>query len=263
MALLVLAFMGATASQAWATLEIQSYNDPAGDDTVMSYRLLKGDGNPAGGGVPDPFNLLPTERRSFGPPPGTYAWKALPPAGWKVAAIACQRVDPTTGVAQPSRPGEFTIDVANGQVNIDHRQDEDQYCAFTNQRISGSGTSSGGGSGQGASSGVSPTLPGGAPGSLAPALLKVTPGLRFAKATIRITRKSLIKAQLLKGNRVVGSLRVTHRAGTHVVKVSLTRKARRSFQRQGLKRVTLTLRIVVVGSNRATKVLRFGVVVRL
>jgi hypothetical protein len=260
-AILVLSFSAATAAEAGATLEIQSYNDPAGDQTVMTYRLLKGDGQPAGGGIPDPFTLLPTERRSFGPPPGTFTWKAVPPAGWKVSAIGCQRVDPATGIAQPSRPGEFTANVANGQVTIDHRTDEDQYCAFTNQKISGAGSS---GSGQGSSSGVSPTLPGSVTGSLGPALLKVTPGLRFAKATVRISRKSVIKAQLLKGKRVVGSARVTRNAGTHVVTVSLNKDYRRSLQRQGRKRVTLTLRVVVKGtSNNATKVFRFGVVVRL
>jgi hypothetical protein len=259
-AVLVLAFTGAMAPSAWATLEIQSYNDPAGDPTVMTYRLLKGDGQPAGGGVPDPFPLIPAERKSFGPPAGTFIWKALPPAGWKVSAIACQRVTPGTNVPQPPRPGEFQVDLANSQVTIDHGKDEDQYCAFTNQRISGSGSAGGGG---GSSSGVSPTLPGSTPGSLGTALLKVTPGKRFAQASIRISRQSVINAQLLKGKKVVGKTRVTRKAGTHTIKVFLAKKYRQSYQRQGLKRVTLTLKVVVVGSNKAVKVFRFGVVVRL
>jgi hypothetical protein len=258
-AVLVLAFTGALAPSAWATLEIQSYNDPAGDPTVMTYRLLKGDGQPTGGGVPDPFVLTPAERKSFGPPAGTFIWKALPPAGWRVSAIACQRVTPGTNVPQPPRPGEFQVDLTNGQVTIDHGKDEDQYCAFTNQKISGAA----GSGGAGGSSGLSPTLPGSTPGSLGPALLKVTPGKRFAQASIRISRQSVINAQLLKGKKVVGATRVTHKAGTHTIKVFLAKKYRQSYQRQGLKRVTLTLKVVVVGSNKAVKVFRFGVVVRL
>jgi hypothetical protein len=68
---LVVSFMAATAADAWATLEIQSYNDPAGDKTVMSYRLLNADGQPVGGGIPDPFTLTEGEPKSFGPPAGT------------------------------------------------------------------------------------------------------------------------------------------------------------------------------------------------
>jgi hypothetical protein len=182
----------------------------------------------------------------------------VPPAGWQVTDIQC------LNRFRPANPGEFTIDVTNGQATVVHGATDDQYCAFTNRKISPSGSGGGSGSGQGAASGISPTVPGG-PGTLAkgPAVLRVASGLRFARATVRISRKSLIKAQLLKGERVVGSKRVTHRAGTHVVKVSLTRKAWRRFKRQGLKRVTLTLKIVVVGSNRSTKVFRYGVIVRL
>ena len=85
----------------------------------------------------------------------------------------------------------------------------------------------------------------------------------FPLATIRLSRQSVIKAQLLQGTKVVGTARVTKNAGTHVVKVSLTKKARRAFQRQGRKRVTLTLKVVVVGNNKATKVFRYRVVVRI
>ena len=139
-AFLVLGFTGASASQAWATLEIQSYNDPAGDPTPMSYMLLTA-GQPSPGVSPNPFVLSEGERKSFGPLQGSYTWKGLPPAGWKVAAINCQRVSPTTGAPQAPRPGEFVVDLANGQVTVDHRTGEDQFCAFTNQKVAGSGSS--------------------------------------------------------------------------------------------------------------------------
>lgn len=258
-AFLVLGFTGASASQAWATLEIQSYNDPAGDPTLMSYMLLTA-GQPSPGVSPNPFVLTEGERKSFGPLQGIYTWKGLPPAGWKVAAINCQRVDPRTGAPQVSRPGEFVIDLANGQVTVDHRTGEDQFCAFTNQKVAGSGSNP---SGQGSSSGVSPTLPTAASLPVGTALLRVTTGRRFASASVRISRRSVIKAQLLKGKRVVGAARVTREAGTHAVKVFLNTKDRRRFQRQGLKRVTLTLKVVVIASNGFTKVFRYGVVVRL
>jgi hypothetical protein len=258
-ALLVLGFTGASASQAWATLEIQSYNDPAGDPTLMSYMLLMA-GQPLPGVTPNPFVLTEGERKSFGPIQGIYTWKGLPPSGWKVAAINCQRVDPTTGAPQVPRPGEFVIDLASGQVTVDHRKGEDQFCAFTNQKVAGSGSSP---SGQGSSSGVSPTLPTAASLPVGTALLRVTTGRRFASASVRISRRSVIKAQLLKGKRVVGSARVTREAGTHAVKVFLNTKDRRRFQRHGLKRVTLTLKVVVIASNGFTKVFRYGVVVRL
>ena len=261
-AFLVLGFTGASASQAWATLEIQSYNDPAGDPTPMSYMLLMG-GQPSSGVTPNPFVLTEGERKSFGPVQGSYTWKGLPPAGWRVAAINCQRVDASPGAVQAPRPGEFVVDLANGQVTVDHRTGEDQFCAFTNQKVAGSGSSP---SGQGSSSGVSPTVPtSGAVASVpaGAALLRVTSGRRFASASVRISRRSVIKAQLLKGKRVVGTARVTREAGTHAVKVFIKAKDRRRFQRQGLKRVTLTLKVVIVGSNGFTKVFRYGVVVRL
>jgi hypothetical protein len=251
-AVLVLSFFAATAAEAGATLEIQSYNDPAGDATVMTYRLLLPSGQPVLGGIPDPFTLTEGEPKSFGPGDGTYVWKALPPAGWQVSDIKC------LNRFRPTEAGEFTPDLANGQVTVRHLGTEDQYCAFTNRRISAGALAP--------STGVSPTLPGasGSQGaSRTTALLGVKPGLRYASATIRLARKSVIKAQLLKGKRVVGSVRVTHRAGTHVVKVFLKKRYRQSFQRQGLKRVTLTVRVVVVGSNHVTKVFRYGVIVRL
>jgi hypothetical protein len=262
-AVLVLAFTGAMAPSAWATLEIQSNNNPAGDPTVQSYQLLNGDGTPRGGLVQNPFPLTASERKSFGPPAGTYIWQAIPAAGWKVGDIQCLRVDPATGNAIPSTPGEFAIDVANGRVTINHAANVDEYCAFTNVKISAppSGATGGGGG-----TGVSPTLPGTVTGSLSQgstALLRVLGGVHYAKAQVRIARQSVIRLQLLKGKRVVGTARFVRKAGTPTLKVSLTRSYRRSLQRQGRKKVTLTLKITVVGSNKATKVFRYGVVVKV
>ena len=258
LATLVVAFMAAMAAEASATLEIQSYNDPAGDPTLITYRLFASDlTTPL---IPD-FTLGDGAKASFGPDPNVYGhfytFQALPPAGWKVADIQC---------VSKAGTGTFAYDIANGRVTITHDVGEDQYCAFTNRKTSGSGGSgSGGGGAAGGSTGVSPTVPGASPSSLrrAPALLRVRGGRRFASATIRIARKSVIKAQLKKGKRVVGTTRVEHKAGTYVVEVALRKKWRRRYQHQGLKRVTFTLRVVVVGSNRATNVFTSGVIVRL
>ena len=244
--------MAAMAPKASATLEIQNYNDPAGDPTRITYRLFAGEPEPL---IPD-FTLGDGAQTSFGPDPNvyghSYTFQALPPAGWKVADIQCVTYAGT---------GAFAYDIANGRVTITHDVGQDHYCAFTNRKTSVSGS----GGGVGGSTGVSPTVPGALtnPRSRAPALLRVRGGRRFASATIRIARKSLIKVTLRKGKRVVGTTRVTRKAGTHVVKVALRKKFRRRYQRQGRKRVTFNLRVVVVGSNRATKVFSSGVIVRL
>jgi hypothetical protein len=253
LATLVAAFMGAMAATASATLEIQNYNNPAGDPTLITYRLFAGGPEPL---IPD-FTLGDGAKVSFGPDPNrygrSYTFQALPPAGWQVADIRCASFSPGTGA--------FAYDIANGRVTITHDVGQDHFCAFTNRNTSSPGS----GGAAGGSTGISPTVPGASPSSRskAPALLRVRGGRRFASATIRIARKSVIKAQLRKGKRVVGTTRVTHKAGTHVVKVALRKKWRSRYQRQGRKRVTLTLRVVVVGSNRATKVFTSGVIVRL
>jgi hypothetical protein len=262
-AVLVLAFTGAMAPSAWATLEIQSNNNPAGDPTVHSYALYNGDGTLRGGIAQNPFPLTAGERKSFGPPAGAYIWQATPAAGWKVGDIQCLHVNPATGNAIPITPGEFAIDVANGRVTINHAQDQDEYCAFTNVKISAPAS---GATGGGGGTGVSPTLPGtvtGAQSQGATALLRVVGGLHFATAQVRIARPSVIRLQLLKGKKVVGTARFTRNAGTPTLKVSLSKSYRKSLQRQGRKKVTLTLKITVVGSNKATKVFRYGVVVKV
>jgi hypothetical protein len=246
-AVLVLSFFAATAAEAGATLGIVNHNDPAGDPTAITYRLLAPpDTAPY---VPD-WTLGDGVDKSFGVKPGTYTFQALPPAGWQVASIQC---------VGRGRPGEFAIDVPNGRVTAVHQAGDEQYCSFTNHRTSAASGPT--------SAGVSPvvptnklpevTLPTG------PVLLRVRGDRGFASAVLRLTRQSVVKAQLLKGKKVVGTTRVIKKAGTHTVKVSLAKKYRRSYLRQGLKRVTLTLKVVVVGSNRFTKVFRFGVVVRL
>jgi hypothetical protein len=261
-AVLVLAFSGAMASNAWATLEIQSNNNPAGDPTLQTYALYNSDGT-LRGGLKDnlnPFSLTEGERRSVGPPAGTYIWQATPAAGWKVGDIQCFHVDPTTGNAIPTLPGEFAIDVAGGRVTINHADGQDEYCAFTNVKITAGGPSSGSGSG------VSPTLPGTVTGSLSQgktALLRVLGGLHYAKAQVRISRKSVIRLSLLKGKSVVGTARYTRKAGTPTLTVKLRDSYRRSLKRKGVKKVTLTLKITIVGNNKATKVFRYGVVVRV
>jgi hypothetical protein len=246
LALLVLTFLAATAAEAGATLRIANHNDPAGDPTVIKYRL-----NSPTWTTPIDFELSDGDDKSFGPVAGTYTFQALLRAGWQVSDIQC--VGP--------RPQDFAIDVANGRVTVTHGAGDEHTCAFTNRRLPAGG-------GPAPSPGVAPSPP---PAELPkvvqprkPALLGVTAGRGFAEATVRITRRSVIKGQLLRHQtRVVGTKRVVGTAGTHVVKVSLERKIRRQLRRRGLERVMLTLRIAIVARNGATHVFRYGVLVRL
>jgi hypothetical protein len=245
LALLVLTFLAATTAEAGATLRIANHNDPAGDTTVIKYRLS----SPALT-TPIDFELHNGEDKSFGAAAGTYTIQALLPAGWQVGDIQC--VGP--------RPQDFAIDVANGRVTVTHMAGDEHTCAFTNRRLSATGGSS--------SPGVAPSPPASELPNVVlprkPALLRVVAGRGFAKATVRITRRSVIKCQLLRHRtRVVGTKRVVATAGTHVVKVSLKRKIRRQLRRRGMKRVMLTLRVAVVARNGAAHVFRYGVLVRL
>jgi hypothetical protein len=242
-ALVVISF-AVTAAPAAATVEIHSHNDPAGDPTVMGYRLQP----PAPAAAID-FTLHDGEYKGFGPFEGVVVAQALPPAGWEVADIQC------TG----PNPAEFTIDVPNGRVTMQHGISEDQICSFTNRRKSASG---------GSSSGVTPAPSTPATGpSLAtprgPALLGVKVGRGFAAATVRITRRSVIKTQLWRGKRVVGTSRVVRKAGVYDVTVSIDPKVRRALRHDGRKRVQLTLRVVVVPQHGLTRVFRYRVLVRL
>jgi len=246
LAVLSVTFFALAAPAAHATLRVANHNDPAGDPTLMTYRLLaSGSPTPI---VPD-FALADGADRSFGVAAGTYTFQALLPSGWQVAAIQC---------LGRGFPGEFTIDVPNGRVTAVHQdKTHEQTCAFTNRRVSGSG---------GGGSGVAPSVP---PSEVAkvvlpkgPALVRVRAGRGFASATVRITRRSVIRCQLLRGTHVVGTTRVTHSPGTYTVRVALTRSSLRALRGRGLKRTTLTLKVVVV-AGKATHVFRYRALVRL
>jgi hypothetical protein len=245
----VAALMGAAAPGAQATLRVINHNEPAGDPTPITYRLSSATGAQV---VPD-FPLVDGEYKSFGPAtPASYTFQALVPAGWQVHDIQC--VGPS--------PADFTVDVPNGRVTIFHTQGAEQTCAFTNGRVSASG---GGTTTPG--SGVAPAIPTSEVSKVAlpkkPALLRVRSGRRYASATVRISRRSVIKAQLLSGKRTVGSTRVTHKAGTYVVRVNVKRSQLSRLRSGGHKSAILTLKVVVVAENKATSVFRYRAIVRL
>jgi hypothetical protein len=247
-ALLAATVVAVAAPAARATVGLSNVNDPAGDSTAIPFRF---EGSTALGGPVGPFQfqLLDNDFKSFGQPPGTYVAQALPPAGWKVGDIQC--------VDRDQRPGAFAIDVPNGRVTITHATNTDeQWCTFTSRRASAA-----------SSPGVSPSPPPSLipPGSLPQtnALVRVTTGRRFATVTVRVPQRSVIRADLLRRTHVVGSKRVAHRAGTWRVKVPLRSTRVAQFRRQGLKRVTLTLRVVVVPDGGARQTFRHGVIIRL
>jgi hypothetical protein len=135
----------------------------------------------------------------------------------------------------------------------------EQFCSFTNRRKSASG---------GSSSGVTPAPTNPANGASlvlprGPALLGAKVGRGFAAATVRITRRSVIKTQLWRGRRVVGTSRVVRKAGVYDVTVSIDPKVTRALRHEGRKRVQLTLRVVVVPERALTRVFRYRVLVRL
>jgi hypothetical protein len=243
------------AGAAHATIRVQNHNDPAGDPMVAAYTFV------VPGGDPIDFSLADGADRSFGPVPGTYVVQSRLPAGWQVADIQCAGLDPAA----------FAIDVAHGKVTITHTSGAEQTCSFTNRRSSGSTTAPGtttppAGGGATAGAGVAPTPgPGELPASALPqraALLRVEGGRSSAVATLRLVRLSVVRAQLLwHGTRAVGSTRVVRDPGTHTVRVRLTKAGRQLLLRQGRRRVTLTLRVVVVPVRGATRVFTFGVLV--
>jgi hypothetical protein len=241
---LVALALAVTAAPASATVEVHNHNDPAGDPTAITYRIQPPAPMPA-----VDFALRDGEYKGFGPFQGVVVVQALVPSGWQVADIQC------TG----PNPAEFTIDVPNGRVTMMHGVSEDQICSFTNRN----GPLPSGGS----SSSVTP-----APGTgtlptallpRGPALLGVKSGRGFAAATVRITRRSVIKTQLLRGKRVVGTSRVVRKAGVYDVTVSIDPRVRRALRHDGRKRVQLTLRVVVVPVHGLTRVFRYRVIVRL
>jgi hypothetical protein len=260
----ILLLMAVAAPGANATLRVINHNDPAGDPTLITYRLSTPDRNPLipDFQLPDEQCILPQDAEhcgaSFGVDPArygpSYTIQALLPPGWKTEAIECIGV----GI-----PGEFTKDVANSKVTYLHQDPSyEQTCAFTNGRVSGSGSGSGSAPG---SSGVSPSIPASEASKVSlprgAALVGVRVGRGWAAATVRITRRSVIKAQLLDGKTVVGTARVVRDAGTRTVRVTLKQKTWRSLRARGLKRKTFTLKVTVVG--KTTKVFRHRVLLRL
>jgi hypothetical protein len=237
----------AAAPQAGATIRVQNATDPAGDQTPMTYSI-------SGAAAPITFQLAGATDRSVGPGPGTYVIQAAPAAGWQVADIQC--------VSNETAP-HFTVDIPNGRVTVNHAQGFEDTCAFTNRRIGAAGSPA-----QAASPGIAPAPPP-KEGAVLPkraALVNVAVGLRFAAATVRVTRPSVIKGQLLfRGTRVVGTARIVRRAaGTYTLRVRLSSAGRRLLAGQGRKRVSLTLRVVVTpAGGKAAQVFRFGVRVRL
>jgi len=244
LAVLVGTILAATAAEAGATVDVTNHNDPAGDPTAISYRLT-----PPPPGAPIDFVLHDGEYQGFGRWGGTVVVQVLLPAGWEVEDIQCSGTTPQSA---------FAIDKVKGVVTIKHGIDDEQFCSFTNRKKSAS---------PGGSSGVSPAPPPNLVGALSlpskPALLHVKAGRRYADATIRITRRSVIKSQLFWHGHVVGTAREVRKAGTYDVTVSIRPSTVRRFLRQGRKRVTLTLRVVVAASHRPAHVFRYRVVVPL
>jgi hypothetical protein len=246
--LLTLIFLAVAAADAQATFRIENHLDPAGDPTLIKYRVE----GPNWKSSPYEFELPDGDYLSTGPPPGTYTAQALLPPGWVVQDIQC---------IGPHGQSDFVIDVPNGRVTVTHGEGEEHLCAFTNRKLS-----QGGGS---PSTGVSPTPhPAEVPNVVLPrhpALIGVTAGRGFAEATIRITRRSIITGTLRKpGTRVVGAERIVQKAGIHVIRVSVEPKRMRRMQRRGLERVTLTLRIAVTARRSgATHVFKHRVLVKL
>src|SRR5689334_2173668 len=144
LAVSILLLMGVAAPAANATLRIENHTDPAGDPTAMTYSVSRADG--IDGWTSGPFNLDAVAWfRSFGQPGGTvaapipYVVQATLPSGWKVADIEC--------LGMGRGPGEFVYDIPNGRVTMNHVQGDEQTCAFTNSRVSGSSGSSSAGTG--------------------------------------------------------------------------------------------------------------------
>src|SRR3954451_1213419 len=242
----LLALSAVAPSMAAATLRTHNVNDPAGDVTPMTYRL-------SGETFTQDFQLAGDEDRSFGPAAGVYTIQASPAPGWRVADIQCVGANPSV----------FQIDVPNGRVIVNHTAIAEDTCTFTNRRV----TASGGTSTATSTPGVAPTP---SPSELSKvsipkkiALLKVNAGRRFASATVRISQRSVIKAQLLRGSRVVATTRVVRAAGSPTVRINPNRATVRLLRRQG-STARLTLRVVVVPVGKKTgQVFRFGVRIKL
>ena len=187
---LVVTFLAATAAKASATVDITNQNDPAGDPTVISYRLTP----PTG--APIDFALHDGEHKGLGPFNGQVVVQALLPAGWHVEDIQCHGFV-TPGYPPTTTANVFSIDVANGRVTMQHSPNDEQFCVFKNGRIA-----SGGGGTSTVSPSPPPNLAKGAPVPKKTALLRVRVRRGYAVATIRLIRRSVVKSALLRGGRV-------------------------------------------------------------
>jgi hypothetical protein len=242
-AVLVVTFVAAMAGTASATVQITNQNDPAGDPTVVSYRLTP----PSG--VPIDFALHDTESKGFGPFAGQVVVQAVLPAGWRVEHIECRGFN-LKGI--PTQANVFTIDEAHGTVTMQHAVDDDQFCTFTNGKASSDG----------GSSGVTPNLGGSAPRPKKIALLAVKVKRGYAIATVHLIRRSMVTTRLRWHGRVIGRSRVVRKAGTYDFTVSIRPEVRRAFKRQGRKRVALELRVSVVEKRtKAKRAFHFRVLV--
>jgi hypothetical protein len=233
----------AFAAPAGATVEVANHTDPAGDPTPIGYVVQ----TPVAAAAQ--FALGDGQFKAFGPFEGQVTMQVVLPAGWVVTDVQC--VGPN--------PADFAIDVPHGHVTITHHIADEQFCSFTNRRAAA----------------TSPPLPGVAAAppqavlpkvnvSDKPALLKVTPGRRgFVLADVRVARRSTIRGQLLYRGRVVGTGRAVVEAGNRRVTLGVTDRFRQQMRRQHLKRVQLTLRLVIVDGAGAPAVIRYRLILRL
>jgi hypothetical protein len=238
--LLIVGVFAVAATDAQATLRVQSHNDPAGDPTPMTYRL-----NNASWAQPIQFVLNDGEDKSFGPKPGTYTIQAVPPSGWQVRDIQCVGPD----------PAEFAIDLAHALVTVTHKAADDQTCAFTNGKVNAP-----------PSSGVAPSPPPEElPGNLRKqiALLGVRAGKGFVTVKLRIVHRSAITLHLRRGTRVLARKRIVRHAGVRRVKIRLRPETRRWFRQHGHKRALFTLKIRVAERGDTKKVFWYRVIIRL
>ena len=247
LAVLVVALTGAMAAEAGATVRVENHTDPAGDRTPFGYTLT---GTVNGGAqiAPRTVSLVDDDYQGFGVSQGVYTIQANPPAGWRVVSIQC--------TDQAGSTAGFQIDLANARVTVDHSTagaDTHHVCAFTNRRIGAAGSAAGGGA-----SGIAPTplVTGSAPRArpTRAALVGVRGRLGHAIANLRLARRSVVRASLLKGSRVLATRRVVLAAGQHRVQVTLPRAERRRLKASGATRSTLRLRVVVAERNGKTKV---------
>jgi hypothetical protein len=230
------------------TVQVTNQNDPAGDPTVVSYRLT-----PPSGAPPIDFALHDTESKGFGPFAGPVVVQALLPAGWRVEHIECRGFNLNGHATQAN---VFTIDEAHGTVTMQHAVDDEQFCTFTNGKASSDG----------GSSGVTPSPPANLGGSAPPpkkiALLAVKVKRGYAIATVHLIRRSMVTTRLRWHGRVIGRSRVVRKAGTYDFTVSIRPEVRRAFKRQGRKRVALELRVAVVEKRtKAKRAFHFRVLV--